>query len=232
MAASQNIQKLDRANLWDQSYSILKDMILRREFAPNHKLSIPELSTQLGVSRTPIRDALQRLEVDGLVRTVSKVGTYVNGINEEFVMNVMDTRMMIEYWVADRIPHLPEDVVLEAADRMEAILEDAARRLRSRSYDSQVLVDDNLRFHLTFVEMGQNEYNVQLYRNAMNYRNIASHASLISREMIQTAHEQHRGIVSALRSAERSEMKNILKLHLLDSRERLVKNIRQNGGEI
>lgn len=232
MATSQNIQKLDRANLWDQSYSILKDMILRREFPPNHKLSIPELSTQLGVSRTPIRDALQRLEVDGLVRTVSKVGTYVNGISEEFVMNVMDTRMMIEYWVAERVPDLPEDAVLAAADRMEGILDEAASWLRSRRYDPQVLVDDNLRFHLAFVELGQNDYNVQLYRNAMNYRNIASHASLISREMIQTAHEQHRSIVSALRSPEHSDIKEILRLHLLDSRERLVKNIRQSGGEI
>ena len=232
VSGTPNLQKLDRANLWDQSYTILKDMILRREFPPNHKLSIPELSENLGVSRTPIRDALQRLEVDGLVRTVSKVGTFVNAINEEFVMNVMDTRLMIECWVADTIPNRSQGVVLQTANRMEEILDDAARRLRSSRYESQALVDDNLQFHLAFVELGQNDYTVGLYRNAMNYRNIAAHASLISREMIQMAHEQHRTIVAALRSSTPSKVKEIVRLHLLDSRERLVANIRHSGGEI
>lgn len=232
MAGSETIRKLDRANLWDQSYSVLKEMIIKREFPPNEKLSIPELSTQLGVSRTPIRDALQRLEVDGLVQTVSKVGTYVRGITEDFVKNIMDTRMMIEYWTADGIPKLPREKVIATADQMDTVLSEAVELLHSPSFKPELLVEDNLRFHLSFVALGGNEYTVQIYSNALNYGRIASHASLISKEMIETAYQQHRDIVSALRAGDRTELKEKLRLHLMDSRERLIKNIQEHGGEV
>ena len=91
-----DLPKLDNTNLWDKTYVILKDRILKRDFQADEKLSIPELASQLGVSRTPIRDALNRLETEGLVKTISKVGTFVNAIDTEDFLNIMDTRLMLE----------------------------------------------------------------------------------------------------------------------------------------
>ena len=94
-----NLPRIDTSNLWDKTYVLLKDRILRRDFKPNEKLSIPDLAAQLGVSRTPIRDALNRLEKDGLVKTVSKVGTFINALEVREVVEIMDTRLMLDLWV-------------------------------------------------------------------------------------------------------------------------------------
>ncbi|WP_201305319.1 GntR family transcriptional regulator [Paenibacillus puerhi] len=90
---------------------MLKESIIRRKFDPNQKLSIPELSDQMGVSRTPVRDALNRLEMEGLVKTVSKVGTFVVAITAEDVLNIMDTRLMLELWVVDKLEGVRKDVL-------------------------------------------------------------------------------------------------------------------------
>src|SRR5690606_32682147 len=96
------LSKLDTSNLWDQTYSLLKESIIRREFAPNQKLMIPELAETLGISRTPIRDALTRLEMDGLVRSVPKVGTFVTPITSGDVRDIIETRIILEQWAVDK----------------------------------------------------------------------------------------------------------------------------------
>ena len=98
-----DLPRIDNSNLFDKTYTILKDQIVHRQFKPNQKLSIPELAVQLGVSRTPIRDALNRLEMDGLVKTVAKVGTFVNAIEIDDLLDIIDTRLMLELWVIEKL---------------------------------------------------------------------------------------------------------------------------------
>src|SRR5690348_13796755 len=109
-----NLPKLDTSNLWDQTYNILKDRIIHRQFAPNQKLIIPELAETLGISRTPIRDALTRLEMDGLVRTISKVGTFVTPITSKDICDIMETRLILEDWAVDRFMKSAPDKRLTA----------------------------------------------------------------------------------------------------------------------
>src|SRR5690349_17475333 len=113
VVSSMSLPRIDNSNLWDKTYSILKEQIIRREFGANEKLSIPKLAEQLGISRTPIRDALNRLEMDGLVKTISKVGTFVSAIDEKTILDIMDTRLMLEFWVIEKIPQLPKADIKE-----------------------------------------------------------------------------------------------------------------------
>lgn len=228
--AAEGLPRLDRTNLWDRSYNLLKQMILRREFKPGAKLALPELSRQLGVSRTPIREALNRLEMDGLVRTVPKVGTFVNAIDEQMIADVMDTRLMIELWVADMLPRLPEEKVTATADTMEEILASSAKLVRARQFSAHAIAENNVEFHLLYVALTGNKYNVEVYRTAMNYRNIAIQNDRISKEMIESAHAQHEEIVAAIRSRDPKRLRQIIQSHLSDSQERLVGNIVRGGG--
>lgn len=229
---AERLPRLDKTNLWDRSYNLLKQMILRREFKPGAKLALPELSRQLGVSRTPIREALNRLEMDGLVRTVPKVGTFVNAIDEEMIEDVMNTRLMIELWVADMLPRLPEEEVMATADKMEEILSSSANLIRARQFSAHAIAENNVEFHLLYIALGGNKYNVEVYRTAMNYRRIAVQNDLISKQMVETAHAQHEEIVAAIRSRAPARVREIVKAHIIDAQKRLVGNIIRGGGVI
>ncbi len=58
---------LERTDLSEQTYEVLKDRILRRQLKPKERINVDEIAQRLGVSRTPVTDALKRLAVEGLV---------------------------------------------------------------------------------------------------------------------------------------------------------------------
>ena len=226
------LAKLDNSNLWDKTYMILKDLIVRREFKPNEKLSIPQLSAKLGVSRTPLRDALTRLEMEGLVKTVSKVGTFVNAISIDEVLDIIDTRLMLEYWVVDKLPLLPEKEYWLKVRQLEDVLEEAVKSVEKMPLGSFLRSDYNLRFHMEFIKLGNNQKNVEIYLGMMNYHYLASENSLFTREMVTSAIAQHYLIVDALKKKDYEAVRQAVKEHLDDAKDRLIVRLLANGGQI
>lgn len=231
MKMSIELPKIDTSNLWDKTYNVLKERIIRREFAPNEKLSIPDLAEQLGVSRTPVRDALNRLEMDGLIKTVSKVGTFVCAIEAEDVEEIMDLRLMMEFWVIDKLSLLPP-ADLEAGLRYMEEITRKAVSLMDTSVESYLEEDYNLLFHIEFMKLGRNKKSIDIYQKLMNYRFLAFKSSLVTKEMVVVAQNQHLQIIEAIRSGRVVEMRAVIKAHLDDSKERLLDKIRSNGGMI
>ncbi|MFD2748184.1 GntR family transcriptional regulator [Paenibacillus yanchengensis] len=211
---------------------MLKESIIRREFAPNQKLSIPDLSIQLGVSRTPVRDALNRLEMEGLVKTISKVGTFVVAIDREDVLNIMDTRLMLELWVADQLVDLPSNELAAGISRMETILDFAEQDIAANKDDEYLKADYNLQFHIAFMQLGGNKNNIDIYLRTMNYRYITLKSSIVSREMVQVAQNQHRHIIQVIKQKDTNAVKKALREHLEDSKRRLLEVINEHKGII
>lgn len=227
-----DLPKIDSTNLWDKTYMILKERIVNRTFHPNQKLSIPELAAQLGVSRTPIRDALTRLEMDGLVKTVSKVGTFVTPIVIEDILDIIDTRLMIEYWVVERLPILSTDELNAKINLMEEILQKSSQSISQIALGSYLRTDYNLLFHLEFVKLGGNKRNVDIYTNMMNYHLLAAENDLFTKEMVTSAIEQHWALIEALKERHWIKLKIAIKVHLEDAKARLIKQLEINNGKL
>ena len=227
-----NLPKIDNSNLLEKAYTILKERIIRREFKPNQKLSLTELATQLGVSRTPVGRALNRLEMDGLIKTVSKVGTFVTAIEIQDVLNIMDTRLMLEFWVVDKMPLLSEAKFADKTKQLEEFLDQASVSFQKMPLESYLKLDFNLQFHIKLIQFDSNRRNVALYRDMMNYHSLSVEYSLFTGDMVSSAMKQHYAIVEHLKQRDFSEVKSAIRLHLEDSWERLIKRIQDHGGQI
>lgn len=83
-------------NFNEQVYEIIKNAIIEDEYKPGDKLSVEKLSKQLGISRTPVSNALQALERDGYVEIVSQSGTYVKELSLEEIKSIYELREEIE----------------------------------------------------------------------------------------------------------------------------------------
>ena len=86
----------DRMPLRDRVFDQLRDDILNGKYVPGEELKEIPIGKDLGVSRTPVREALRKLELEGLVSIIPNKGAYVSGISGEDVHDIYVIRSYLE----------------------------------------------------------------------------------------------------------------------------------------
>ncbi|MDH4208862.1 MAG: GntR family transcriptional regulator [Anaerolineae bacterium] len=180
-------------SLKDQAYSAIKDAILSLKLKPGDALVENELAEQLGISKTPVRTALQELEREGLVTKVLYKGTYVREITPRDVREIFQLRAVLE-GLAARLaaPALEEsDLALarESVRLMEAALQAGDRSSASQSgarlHSLLLRKADNERLHLIWNNLDDQTERFRLMSDRISGR-------------LEKSVGEHRGIVEAL----------------------------------
>lgn len=118
------------ANAQAKAYEAIKQQILRGDLPPNSRLKALDIAETLGISRTPVREALGRLEQEGLVASESGWGYIVRAMNFAEVMDLYKVREVLEVESAlEAIPRI-DDAVLHTLEKILADAEAFAKRGR------------------------------------------------------------------------------------------------------
>jgi len=175
------------------AYDAIRDGILAGRHAPGQRLIADELAKELGVSRMPVREALHRLEVAGLVTITPHRGAVVSALSEAECIEIYHVRAVLD-GLATRLatPHL------SAADhaRLAALLADMEAGVEAK--DPQRVLNVNRAFHLVIWSAARaprlRDLLENLYDASQRFRNISV---LIPGRLDQITHE-HRLIAEAL----------------------------------
>jgi GntR family transcriptional regulator of vanillate catabolism len=185
----------------------LREMIARGELRRGQRLTEADLAQMLGVSRTPVRQALPMLEVEGLLARVGARGYEVRDFDEKDVMDCLDVRGVLEGLAARSLAErgLPPGLLDQLRDCLaegDALLAEGAPAEQESGYP-----DMNSRFHSLILEAADSEVISQVTRN-INSRSLpfatpdapvfnhAQREALIA--IMRNAHFQHHAIVDAL----------------------------------
>lgn len=219
------IKRIDKTNLLEKTYQIIKEQILGGHFKPGEKLSVLKLSEDLGVSRTPIRDALNRLEIEHLIVTTPKVGTFVANITEKRIIELIDARVMIEIWASRCMLELPKSERDKLLIEIRYLLEKAEKDFSCSSFTDYLEKDYNLKFHKSLLAAMKNEYISDLFLKTMEYHTLAIQSSLITKQMVEDGLKQHVQILEALENEDFDGAVILLRSHLQYSQVQLVNNL-------
>lgn len=203
---------MEKQSLKEQAYSFIKTKILNCEYLPGAFLNEELLKEEIGSSRTPVRDALGRLEQEGLVTIFPKKGIIVSefGLNE--IHMIYETRMLIEPYAVDRYSG---QIDREDLERMYSLFDGAKKGMNCNQIYQ---LDDE--FHHFFVERMKNKYLSQAYEitNYQNYRlRILSGAADYGR--LIDSNREHLSIIAALLEQDGERASKEMRKHLLTSKE-------------
>lgn len=219
-----------RVGLAEQVYRQLEQGILDHEIPPGAKLIIDQIARDLGVSSTPVRDALNRLSTNRLVTFAPYVGFRVRELlSREEVAESFDARLPIESAACEMATAHLDKRTLEEIRSIAKHIEESAYDGTAESYLE--FTRANRQFHRLIVSTSNNRYLLEAWDNL-------SHDELIA----LTLHErgipdkpaiiaEHRAIIDALEVGNPARVREACAVHVVDGKARIMKAISKNGAE-
>ncbi|MBI1280439.1 MAG: FCD domain-containing protein [Anaerolineaceae bacterium] len=137
------------ASLSDQVYEQLRSAIICAERKPGEKLVELEIAAQMGTSQGPVREALQRLERDGLVERQARSATYVSSISMDEMFELFSVRSVIEGFAIRRAA---QKITQEQCDYLQELIENMEQA--GKREDMITLAEFDMQFHRFIVECG------------------------------------------------------------------------------
>ncbi len=187
-------------SLTDQAYTILKDAILSLDLPPGSPLVESELSKAIGTSVTPIREAIRRLQSDGLVTSSYGRSAYVRGFSLEDIKNTYEVRALLEtYAVRKSVPIIDD----EAIAKLEEIVRETEDTLKQG--DLVNFSKKNGQFHRELCRCCGNNYLLSLLDDIAKQHHririaLAKHTYALAKTFSNNALKDHWAIINAVRS--------------------------------
>jgi DNA-binding GntR family transcriptional regulator len=222
---------LTHTDLTEQTYGVLKDRILQRQLLPGERISVDEVARGLGVSRTPVNDALKRLASEGLVEIVPRRGTFVSGLTAQEVNEWFDIRLMIELHAADRLLSQGEapsflSSVREPLERMQL----AVNHDDYNDYDN--FMEGDRDFHHLLVASTCNEHLTRIYTNLNVHIQVARAHYVDSVENPRQVTQEHDAILAALERGDPAAVRLALSAHITNVKSRILEMLEARGGRL
>ena len=184
-------------SLVDNAHMRLRDAVTRGVITPGSWLHESELAQQLGISRTPVREALRRLANDGLVRIVPGRGALVTDVNARRLRELYSVRAILEGASAREAT-----VLLSASERglLGGLVDDMAALVEAG--DDDRLREANQYFHLVIARGSGNRYRAQLLQNMETELERFRLLALRDPDRRARAHEEHIALYVAIREGD------------------------------
>jgi DNA-binding GntR family transcriptional regulator len=204
----------------DEAYESLRAAILGGEVAPGERLGEVELAEQLGVSRTPVREALRRLAADGLVEVLPNRGARVAQWTTEDLEEIYDLRAMLESHGAARAAEHIDPAELPALRRLCAEMEACAERGRTRDLDR--LAELNAELHRRIVDAAASPRLASLIAAVVQVPLVMRTFQRYDADALQRSLGHHRELVAALAAQDGEWARSVMRSHVLAAKAVLV----------
>lgn len=200
----------------DRVYASLRGGILDGTYPEGARLGEVELAESLGVSRTPVREALRRLGSEGLVETLPNKGARVRTWSTRELEGIFDLRALLEghaaALAAPRISDADLAVIADLVARMEAATADG------RAPDYDLITDLNGRFHTAVTAAAGNPLLPEVVRSLVHVPIVVRTFRLYSPERLRRSMRQHRELLDALTAHDASWAEAVMRTHILSAR--------------
>jgi len=212
-------QKIVSLSMRDQIYDALRDLILKNSYAPNEVLQIDRLAQEFGVSATPVREALVRLEAEGLVKLIPNKGAVVTDIQAQDIRNTWEMRQLLEPYAARRSAALiPELEIVE--------IEGLLARLRDEAFDNERYVQCDTRLHEILYTHLDNSFLVDSIRRvhhmSIRIRYFPEGSVAMHERTVHEVIQEHQAILDAIRTREPAKLSELVLTHLQNGEKRAM----------
>ncbi|MFH1241373.1 MAG: GntR family transcriptional regulator [Pseudomonadota bacterium] len=209
----------EHPSLSDRIFEIIEKAILSGSIRPGERIIETELAKNLGTSKSPVREALKKLEGEGIVHLLPRKGFIVKEIDRKSVEDFCEVMFIVEPPVA-RLSLKRRDGA--GCKKLSKILDDMKRSLSKK--DFRLYLTLNRHFHGFFYELTENELITKIFRMLYNQTDIFRSTFLYTSDRLLRSMEEHVSIVEAYQKGDEKLLDRAVKHHLVMFRHNILKS--------
>ena len=206
IANSPSSQPLARRALYQDVADRLRQQIFARELEPGSWIDEVTLAAAYGISRTPMREALKVLAVEGLVTMKVGRGAYVTEMSRDDVAQVYHLLALLESDAAAQ-------VAAHASAEQRVELDQLHERLEKQVRQHDAFFATNERFHMALLRMAGNRWAEQMVTDLRKVMKLNRHHSLLKRGRIAESLAEHRALMKVLQARDAAAAARLMQLH-------------------
>jgi DNA-binding GntR family transcriptional regulator len=216
---------IDITNINEKVYDFLKKGIINLNYPPGGRIDIRKLQQELGVSHTPIKDALFRLAGEGMVEISSRRGTFVTEVTERDIREIAEIRIMLETGALDIVA---KQITDEQLADLEALYQATLIEEEDVSYD--LFMERDSQFHLAIIEFTNNERLLKLYKQLNAHMQIVRFRfARRAKRKLSWTDQDHACILKAIKEHDAQKAVETMREHLLRARDAFLQEHSENA---
>ena len=197
---------LARRALYEDVAERQRTQIFERQLEPGAWIDEMKLSADYGISRTPLREALKVLAVEGLVTMKPRRGAYVAEMSRDDVAQIYHLLALLESDAAGEVARRASD---EQLSRLQALHDQLERQVRQRD----AFFATNERFHMALLEIAGNRWRTQIVTDLRKVMKLNRHHSLFKQGRMADSLGEHRLLMDALKRRNAARATALMKAH-------------------
>lgn len=208
----------DARSLRERVFIKLRNDILKGNYKQGEELVESTIGKEMGVSRTPVREAIRQLELEGLVKLVPNKGAFVTGITAQDVNDIYNIRARLEGLCAGMAA---DNATKEQLDAMEEVIFLSGFHARKENYEQVNELDG--KFHELLYEASGSRILSNTLSDFHQYVQRARAASIRSAKRLSSSNKEHQEILEAIRKRDKEKAEKAATGHIFNTIENLKK---------
>ena len=200
--------------LSELAYESIKAQILSCKIRPGERINIDQYSENLGVSTTPVREALSKLQQEGLVQYIPRTGWKISRISKQEFRKLQEVKSLLEITLAERaLPFIkPNDIpqMILLNNEMRELFKPCA----GGKPDLERLLEANDRFHMYIFKFYDNDIMIEILQQTWNNLRYARLIWISSEEFLNNFYEEHNEISAAIKDRNGAALRQSVEKHL------------------
>ena len=205
----------------------LRDAIITQVLKPGERLMEIQLADEMGVSRTPVREAIRKLELEGLVVMVPRKGAYVAGVSMKDIHEVYEVRSALEMLAVTLAAERITDEELNALEQQ--VLRESEEEAKKDGSDLDNIIYIDSSFHDIIYQAARNQRLVQFVNILQEQLQRFRAASLARPGRSKTALEEHKQIVEALSERNGELASKLAQEHIENAENAMIASMKEKG---
>jgi DNA-binding GntR family transcriptional regulator len=204
---------IDLSNINEKVYGFIKKRIIHLTYPPGHKINVRQLQRELGISQTPIKDALFRLAGEGIIEISSRRGTFVKGVTEKDIEELFATRFILEAGAVDLVAIR---LTNEQLEELEEIYNETLKSGLESNYE--LFMEKDRAFHAKIIEFTGNLRLMETYSHLSSHMQIVRfRAARHNVGKMPWVNEDHLNILKALQDRNPEKAREVIRNHFSKS---------------